>query len=147
MELASLPLSSPLQIRFVALKNAWANKGDANSFRCICTCQAVACDAQLLHLFRLYEDPFFSALEMHPCMHFAVNMRLVHFEPYSVLFYQDQGCLDFYLVVKGPAYARCFPTLLYVLIVSCAGLMGFCRRDDEGECVAAPSFSIVFFPV
>jgi hypothetical protein len=51
--------------------------------------------------FRLHEDPFYSHLDMLSTMHFAVNMKLVHFEPYSVLFRQDQGCLDFYLIIKG----------------------------------------------
>ena len=75
-----------VETRFLALKNAWANKSDGNSFR-------------------ISEDPFFSALDMHTTMHLAVNMKLVHFEPFSCLFRQDQGCLDFYLLIKGGAAA------------------------------------------
>jgi hypothetical protein len=93
---ASILDDMPVEVRFMALKNAWANKMHTSSFK-------------------LHEDALFSLLDMHSTMHFAVNMKLVHFEPYSVLFRQDQGCLDFYLIIKGPAacyFASPFPCFM-----------------------------------
>jgi hypothetical protein len=62
----------------------------------------------------------------------AVNMKLVYFEPYSVLFRQDQGCLDYYYIIKGLKSLPSPPHFAFHA-VSFSGFMGYCRSAAEGE--------------
>lgn len=51
---SSILYDMPVEVRFLALKNAWTNKGAGGA-----------------NTFKMQEDPLFSCLDMHTAMYFA----------------------------------------------------------------------------